>query len=415
MGIQSFAGSSVSTEGIVTVKITAERTATTLPVPLPAGNYRIDTGFSGTLWIIIKDGSGSTLADFSFATTSFFTISGVGTTIQVLSPSAAINGIVTVNLLKRGVVSSEFNTWKRITLNASYNTNMCSLVATNNKLYVVGGSSSTSWSEQAGTSGIQVWDKNISTPTTTMAYTPGTNLAGNNQACKIGTAIYFNRGNNGAAFFRFETTTNTLTEMASRPTLAAIDNLVPSSDGTKIFSFGSYSGTNAIYSYVYTVSTNSWARIADLPMGSGHGTHDFSGSDANHIYIYAKEGINNLYRYNISTNTYTDMGFAHGVSGSYNSRGARTIDGARYINAQPDTGSAPRNYTFWSIKTDGTAPASLVTTPGSVLTQNVDVTGTGLGDGGYAMAFDSDYVYWHGKNSPYVWYKSYSDFVTGLV
>ena len=79
MGIQSFAGSSVSTEGIVTVRITSTSTVSTLPVPLPAGTYTISTGYTGSMAVTLYDSNDNTVAFFSFSAQGMFTISSVAT------------------------------------------------------------------------------------------------------------------------------------------------------------------------------------------------------------------------------------------------------------------------------------------------------------------------------------------------
>lgn len=414
MGIQSFAGSSVSTEGIVTVKITSTATVSSLPVPLPAGTYQINTGYTGSMAVTLYDSSDNTVAFFSYAAQGMFSISSTATKIGIVCPSAAINGIVSIQKLSRGISSTAVPLTQWSTKSLSYTSPVwgASLQVVGSYVYLIGGNSDGTWDGINGNAAIQRWDMNPANSFTTV-YNPGnTSINGTNYSCVIGTNIYFTRGNaNTTAFYKYDTVANTVTTLASRSVVHALNGITASADGTKIYCFGAYSGTPDTAAEVYTVSSNTWARIADLPAGTW-GTGSFrDATNSNRLYPYGLTGLNTRYRYNADSNTYTNLG---GSDPDYYANVGNYSNSGNYWIQAGSTGGDPTSQ-FTAIKTDGTADAQYIYTPtAAALMRDSVISSMSNTNQGTSIAIGSTYTIVHTSSNSQVYYTPTAAFLGGF-
>ena len=393
---------SASTEGIVTVKLSTPVTETTLPVPLPAGNYRIDTGFSGTLSVELSDSGSNVLATFSFATTSFFTITGTATKIFVAGPVAATNGVVTVNLLQRGVVGTAI--WKVLNAEGANYKNV-GMGTCNGRFYIIGGNDSGSYNANDGIGTIRYWDKTSSSFVTQYN---STNIAGQTWfAGAVGNVFYFAyKAGTAATTFtlcKFDTTTGTLTTLATPPAYAsgALNNPILNNQGTKIYRFGNWDGASNNTCAVYDIATNTWTQLAALPSSAGVSWGTISHRDpANNdrINVYGISSQTQRYQYNIAANTFTALGSANNHSettdSAYTSQGGVTPNGKYFVyvgvSSTSTTGDIPYQV-FRQIKTDGSANVS---TAASTKKNSLPFKPSGVISGTTGnVYFDSDNMY----------------------
>lgn len=415
MGIQSFAGSSVSTEGIVTVKLTGTLNEKSLPVPFSPGNYRIDTGFSGSLRVAFKNAGGTTLSEFTFATTSFFTIADTATTVVVQCPQAAINGIITVQQLKRGVVATPG--WQPVALTAVGSNWGSTLQCWNNRVYLLGGVDSASWDGTGGTPSIQYWDKSNSSLTgaTTVVRAANSDINGVNSSVIVGDNIYFTRHkSNATALLRYNLTTNTLTSMASRPYSSTLAGLSVNSAGTKIYQFGAYeSGADNTRSIVYDIASNSWSSIANIPSGEYSGTSSLADPDNSNIINYFGNSSGKWWRYSISGNTYTDTGYT--VPTTYANQATAVNKKGIFKNDNSGTRPNITNFAYYWLNglNTGAAGAQGYIVPNTIYAPLPEDGTGGASNGGCSFASDSDYVYYHASNSNFLWYISKATFIAG--
>jgi len=399
MAIQSFAGSSVSTEGIVTVKITTPVTYTSFPVPLSPGNYRIDTGYSGTLYVSINDSSDNSLVSFTFATTSFFTVPATASKVLISGPVGAVNGVISVQQLKRGTLGGAV--WYTIPV-AGLNYRNSALIPCNGRLYMVGGNASGGYDAYDGTGVIRYWDKNTSNLTMTTQYS-ATNFAGQTFGVASGTNLYFYCKGGGQStaqgFYKFDTVAGTLTTLASMPAYAngALNNIVINNAGTKIYRFGNWSQANSSGAAVYDIASNSWSQLANTPYGDWGVGHHRDPSNADRINFFGHSSQTQRYRYNITANTYTALGSAgnHNTADStYTTQGGITPNGSYYVfggsNSLINTSAIPYQ-TYRQIKTDGTVDATTVSSD-SFSALPFKPNGNPNGGSSY-IQFDSDYMY----------------------
>jgi len=415
MGIQSFSGGTASTEGIVTVKLTGTLNTKSLPVPFSPGNYRIDTGFSGSLRVAFLNSGGTILSEFTFATTSFFTIIDTATSVVVQCPQNAINGIITVQQLKRGVVS--IPGWQPVTLTNTGSNWGATLQCWNNRVYLIGGVDSNSWDGTGGNPSIQYWDKSNSSLTgaTTVVRNANSDINGVNSSVIVGDNVYFHtHKQNQSAFRRFNLTTNTLTSMANRPWPGTLHGLSVNGAGTKIYMFGTYeSGGDNSRAAAYDIAGNSWSTIANIPAGEYSGTSSFADPANSNIINYFGNSAGKWWRYSISGNTYTDTGFT--VPTTYANQAA--IVGTKAIFKDANNGTRPNitNFSYYWLSGVNTG-ASGVTgqiTPNSIYAPLPEDGTGGASNGGCAFASDNDYVYYHASNSNYLWYISKAQFIAG--
>lgn len=414
MGIQSFAGASASTEGIVTVKLTGTLNEKSLPVPFSPGNYRIDTGFSGSLRVAFKNAAGTTLSEFTFATTSFFTISDTATSVVVQCPQAAINGIITVQQLKRGVVATPG--WQPVTITNTGALWGASLQCYNNRVYIIGGNDGGSWDNVGGSPSIQYWDKSNTTLTgaTTVVRGPNNDIAGTNSSVIVGSNLYFHtHARDNTTFRKFDLTTNTLSSLASKPWSNTLHGLVVDPTGTRIYMFGAYqSGGTDQRSAYYNIASNSWTSIANVPSGSWSATtNSIDPSNSNIINVFGNEAAK-WWRYSISGNTYTDTGFTapgcHAQSG--------TAVNGKMIFKTDNSGTRPNitNFGYYWQNGSNTGASGIQghIVPNSIYAP-LPEDGGSAGNSGSSFAADNDYVYYHASGSNYLWYMSKATFVAG--
>lgn len=414
MGIQSFAGANVSTEGIVTVKLTGTLNTRSLPVPFSPGNYRIDTGFSGSLRVAFLNNAGTVLSEFTFATTSFFTISDTATSVVVQCPQNAINGIITVQQLKRGVVS--IAGWQPITITNTGSLWGSSLQCWNNRVYIIGGTDGTSWDQTGGSASIQYWDKSNTSLTgaTTIVRAANSDIAAPNSSVIVGDNIYFHTHKRDVSTFRrFNLTTNTLASMAGKPWNNTLHGIVANSAGTKIYMFGAYeSGGDNARSSSYDIAANSWTSIANVPSGEYNGTvHSIDPDNSNIINVFGNSA-GKWWRYSISGNTYTDTGYT--APACYANVGVSV--NKKLIFKTDNSGTRPNitNFSYYwqnGVNT-GASGATGYITPNSIYAP-LPEDGGGASNAGISFAADNDYVYYHAANSNYLWYISKSQFISG--
>lgn len=415
MGIQSFAGANVSTEGIVTVKLTGTLNTRTLPVPFSPGNYRIDTGYSGSLRVAFLNAAGTSLTEFTFATTSFFTITDTATSIIIQCPQAAINGIIAVQQLKRGVVSVPG--WQPVTLTATGSLYGASLQCWNNRVYIIGGSDTAGWDKTSGSPSIQYWDKSNTSLTgaTTIVRSANNDIAAPNSSVIVGNNIYFHtHSRDNTTFRKFDLTTNTLSSLASKPWSNTLHGLVANAAGTRIYMFGAYQsgGTNQRSAY-YDIAANSWTSIANTPGGEYNGTvHSIDPDNSNIINVFGNSS-QNWWRYSISANTYTDTGYVAPVI--YNQVGV-SVNKKMIIKAD-NSGTRPNITNFAYYWQNGTNAGAATATTAQVVPNSIysplPEDGGGYGDSNSFFAADNDYVYYRTGNSNYLWYISKSQFISG--
>jgi hypothetical protein len=308
MAISKIQPVSFSTEGIATVKITSAQTKTTLPTSLAAGTYRMDTGFSGTIGVRLTNGS-TIVGSVTFATSCSITITGTATAIEIYAPLGAINGLVTLQFLARGVESSAQG-WSSITLLTDQH-RQASVHATTNGVYVVGGHNNpdNGWNTSGGTGTIEKWDRTSGATTTVLT---NSSINYGTYGVVVGTDIYFRTRQNGdVPWYKFATSTNTLTTLAIPTYRNPISSAVVSNDGTKIYVFGAYASSQVQAVQMYTISTNTWSvlQTGSMPWGGGgyggSAWTDPANNDA--IYVANHESQSNVYRYNITANTWTSM------------------------------------------------------------------------------------------------------------
>lgn len=416
MGIQSFAGGSTSTEGIVTVKITGTSTITTLPVPFSPGVYRADTGYNGQLSVSLYDSSDAVISSFLFTTTSMFSIPSTATKIGIACPSGALNGVVAIQALKRGVNGSSTPTtlWQTKTLANSAAVSGASLNIIGNYLYVVGGTATLGWDSTDGNAVIQRLDITNPSASFEVVYNPGnTSINGVNYSTIVGNDIYFTRGAaSGQGFYKFNVTTNTLTTLTSRLYIAGINNIFVNSTGTKIYQFGSYSNNPANKAQVYTIASNSWAALSDTPESASWGSSSFRHpTNPDILYPYGLTGFTQRYRYNVSTDTYTALGT--GRDATYANTGSLSPNGKYYLYAfdiQGDPAGQVR-----ALPTDGTTGPQNVVTPASVALGRDDIIPfTAATNSGTSLAVNNNYLYIHAGTSNKIYYTPTSAFLGGF-
>jgi hypothetical protein len=416
MGIQSFAGGSTSTEGIVTVKITGTSTVTTLPVPFSPGVYRADTGYNGQLSVTLYDSTDAVISSFLFTTTSMFTISATATKIGIACPSGALNGVVAIQSLKRGVngTATPTTAWLTKTLANSVAVQGASLNIIGNYLYLVGGTTTLGWDSTDGNAVVQRIDITNSSAAFEVVYNPGnTSINGLNYSAVVGNDIYFTRGSSSSTgFYKFNVLTNTLTTLASRLYTANLNNILVNSAGTKIYQFGSYSNNPTNKAQVYTISSNSWAGISDLPdngsWGSGSHRHP---TNSDILYPYGITGFSQRYRYNVSTDTYTGLGGTK--DNLYANTGSLSPNGNYYLYGFDPTGDPSGQVK--ALPTNGATGPQNVTTPSSVALGRDDIIPlTSATNQGTALAVTSNYLYIHAGTSNKLYYTPSSAFLGGF-
>lgn len=416
MGIQSFAGSNVSTEGIVTVKITGTSTITSLPVPFSPGVYRADTGYNGQLSITLYDSSDGVISSFLFTTTSMFTITGTATKIGIACPSGAINGVVAIQSLKRGVngVTTPTTTWQTKTLANSTAVSGASLNIIGNYLYMIGGTTSQGWDASDGNAVVQRIDITNPSAAFEVVYNPGnTSINGVNYSAVIGNDIYFTRGNaSTTGFYKFNVVSNTVTTLATRPYIAAINNIVANSAGTKIFQFGAYSNNPSNKAQVYTIASNSWATISDVPdSGSWGSSSHRHPTNSDTLYPYGLTGFSQRYRYNISSDTYTGLGGTKDQT--YANTGSLSPNGNYFLYGNDMVGDPAGQ--IRALPTNGTTGPVNVTTPTSVALGRDDIIPyVASTSSGVSLAVTSNYLYVHASVSNKLYYTPTSAFLGGF-
>lgn len=415
MGIQSFAGVNVSTEGIVTVKLTGTLNTRSLPVPFSPGNYRIDTGFSGSLRVAFLNNAGTILSEFTFATTSFFTISDTATSVVIQCPQNAINGIITVQQLKRGVVSVAG--WQPVTITNTGSLWGASLQCWNNRVYIIGGTSQSTWEGTSGSASIQYWDKSNSSLTgaTTVVRAANADLAGASISALVGNSLYLSTGKRDSTTFRrFDLTNNTMSNLAGKPWNNTLHGYVANSAGTRIYMFGAYeSGGTDQRSAYYDISANTWTTIANVPNGSWNATvHSIDPDDANVLNVFGNEA-GKWWRYSISANTYTDTGYS--VPGCHANQTSASVN-KKMIFKTDNSGTRP-NITNFAYYWQNGANTGAQAGQGHIVPNSIYAPlpedGGGAGNSGCAMAADNDYIYYHALNSNFLWYIPRAQFVSG--
>jgi hypothetical protein len=416
MGIQSFSGGSASTEGIVTVKITGTSTITTLPVPFSAGVYRADTGYNGQLSVSLYDASDVVIASFLFTTTSMFTIPSTATKIGIACPSGALNGVVAIQSLKRGVngITTPLTTWSTKTLANTVAVSGASLNIIGNYLYVMGGTTTAGWDSADGNAVVQRLDITNPSATFQVVYNPGnTSINGVNYSAVVGNDIYFTRGAaSNLGFYKFNVVSNTVTNLADKLYISKINNLVVNSAGTKIYIFGAYANTPSSKAQVYTIASNSWAAISDVPdsgsWGSGSHRHPTK-SDV--LYPYGLTGFTQRYRYNVSSDTYTGLGGSRDQT--YANTGSLSPNGNYFIYGNDMVGDPAGQ--IRALPTDGTTGPVNVTTPTSVALGRDDILPyVAATSSGVSLAINSNYLYIHASTSDKVYYTPTGAFLGGF-
>jgi hypothetical protein len=441
MAISKTNPASTSTEGIVTIKISSTAVTATLPVPFPAGNYRVDTGFSGTLNIAILNASNTAVASFSFATSSFFTLAETASKVIISGPAAAVNGIVSFQQLQRGVAGTSIDTaWSSVTLANTTTHGAAGLEFVGNAAYIIGGNADGNYNTAGTTSTIEKYDFTTSTLSTVV--TSSADLAGWVSTAVCGTDIYFitgygvngftgTSGSGTQRLYKFSTTTNTVSTMAARPAWSKLNCLVANAAGTKIYSFGSWDSTATnlhAASYVYDVAGNSWSSI--LPMPSDFKDTDNLGRN-DHLNLQNTDQIlffkhrqtstspsGKLWRYNISTNTYTQLDAAIGPEAYQTGGGLIRKSGAAYgiyvaAASGTATGTSPNNNFF-----DVCRRSILTGNPETVQNTNT-LTQAPPGNGtqqGTKLAFNDTYVcYINTSTLGTFWYRPIDNFIYGLL
>ena len=413
MGIQSFAGGSVSTEGIVTVKITSTSTLSSLPVPLPAGTYQINTGYTGSMAITLYDSSDNTVGFFSFSAQGMFTLSSVATKIGIVNPSAALNGIISIQKLSRGISSSPvaLTQWATKALANTSAVWGSSLQVVNGYVYLIGGHNGTSWDTATGNAVIQRWDMNPAN-SFSVVYNPGnTSITGTNYSTVIGNYIYFVTGaGNTQALFRFNTVDNTLSTMASRAISHSLNNIAANADGTKIYQFGAHGGSNTNGAEAYTVSSNTWTTIADAPGTWGTGSFK-DPSNPLRMYPYGNTGQATRWRYNADTNTYTNLG---GNNEQFYANTGNYSNSGNYFIQTVTTAGDPTSQ-FKAIKTDGTINSQFIYTPtAAALMRDSVITGLENTNSGSTIGVGSTYTMVHAAAQNVVYYTPTAAFLGGF-
>ena len=396
MAVSRLVPASTSSEGIVTIKMTSSQTKTTLPVPFPAGNYRVDTGYSGTVAVRLWNGS-TKLGEFSFATSSFFNLASTATELEINAPGAAVNGIMSFQLLSRGVAGTTagWNVLPLVTDQHRYG----AIIPNSNGVFIVGGHNSDGWSAVGGTGTIEKWDK--SSGTTTVVATNSTALNMGVVAVGVGTDIYWKKKDPAVkTFYKFDTTTNTLTTLAASTFSHGLSAAVANTAGTKIYWFGSYSEPSGNYlkCEVYTIATNTWATIADLPFsGAGYGGVAWNNpANADTLYVSDFVDQTTVQRYNITANNWTSMA-AESKTGWYDCQGTLSPTGAYYWRpTQPTTTTDLSTGWFGATAIDGSARyLNLATYPSTMWGLPV-IASSGINPvsmNGSSLAKDSTYAY----------------------
>ena len=333
--------------------------------------------------------------------------------IGIVNPSAAINGIVSVQKLSRGIssVAVPLTQWATKSLANSSAIWGSSLQIVNGFLYVIGGHSGSSWDNTTGDAVIQRWDMNPANAFT-VVYNPGnTSIAGTNYSTVIGNFIYFIRGSgDGQSLYRFNTADNTLTTMASRSVVHNLNNIVANSDGTKIYQFGAHGAGNTNAAEVYTVANNTWATIADAPGTWGSGSYRDQ-SNPLRMYPYGNTGQTTRWRYNADTNTYTNLGGAN--ESFYANTGNHSISGSFFIQAVTTAGDPTSQ--FKAIKTDGTSNSQFIYTPtAAALIRDSVITGLESTNAGCSVAVGSTYTAVHAGAQSVIYYTPTSAFLGGF-
>lgn len=415
MAISRLVPTSFSTEGIATVKITGTATITAFTVPLPAGTYKISSGYSGSIAITLYDASDNPLNYFTFATQGMFTINQTAAKVGIVAASAAINGIVDFNILQRGkdATALGLTLWNTKALANVDATAFASMQVVNGYLYVIGGHNGVEWNTTTGNAVIQRWDMNPAN-SFSVVYNPGnTSINGANSSVVSGNYIYFTRGNAApSALLRFDTTNNTITTLTNRPVGQTLGSILINNAGTKIYSFGSYQN-GAARSFVYDIATNAWTEIAGLPQTSdGWGGNQFRNpNNSDQINIIGMSGQTPRYRYNIAANTYTNLG-GENIS-FYTNQGSITPNNNYYITTRTLAGTPQSQFSAW--KTDGSEDTQYVYTPtAAALVRDSIISATQETNGGNSIAINSTYVFARTKAQTAVYYTPTTAFLGAL-
>lgn len=146
-----------------------------------------------------------------------------------------------------------------------------------------------------------------------LAWGETTTLPANNAeigVAAIGTDMYLVGGNpNGANVYKFDTLTNTLTQLSNLPYSAY--GIGVTSYGTDLYIFGGRptSGTKAYgYAYKYDTLSDTYTQLTSMPYISGQTPIVRKGTDIYLIGGHTGSGVHaNMYKYNILTDTYTKL------------------------------------------------------------------------------------------------------------
>jgi len=424
MAINRLTPASTSTEGIVTIKIAQEVSEKTVPTSFPAGNYRIDTGASGLIKVALLKSDGSLELEFSFTTSSFFTIANTVTKVQIVATTASVNGIVTFQQLSRGVVST--NIWSYSTPGGDLQRG-CKAVnnAANTAIYFVGGTNDTDWSVQSGAGIVRKWVKSTNTWSTVV--TGNTNINYQVHGVAVNNVMYFCNTTNTSNWYKFDTATETVTTLSAPSYPIRIGTAVKNNQNTKIYALGSYQNATPMSFRVYTIATNTWANLTTAPFGSGGygGANSWAHpSDNDKLYWSDTQAQTTIYRYNITADTWTDTGISvinvDYTSGTertnYNGLGSLTPSGNYFIYSYDSNRSA--SATTIPSATDWCYNNSIPTVRPVALTGIYSQPATGSRDSWHQsmVHFDDTNIYVFGGMSTLnpggIWYVPYATFLS---
>lgn len=230
---------------------------------------------------------GTTNAAFYAAGSTNLNTSGNNSAVQKYDPTTGV-----VSLVASGTTRDELNS-------ANTGTNTC--------FYIVRGTRNDTWANLTAeineyTASTNTWATKASSPESG----GGNGLAVSGSDGKIYYGGGYNGGTDSASFYVYDPATNTHTLKAVLPTTAVRSAGSTSIDGV-IYVFGD-SNANG-WTYKYTIATNTWTRLTDLPVGQtpvyNGGANAISATQIAYYVYSTTASARHTYDYNPSTNTHT--------------------------------------------------------------------------------------------------------------
>lgn len=394
MAISKFP-SEFSVEPIFTLTIDQyPKSLTTLPSPLPPGNYRLDTEYAtDTIYLnFLTAGTDTTDTIVTLIANQnrsiFFSLSTTcDRALLVNSETAADSGaIVTVERLKRGLPTEGTNAmpYERYEIPDTGYIGWASgaIEIVGDKLYLIGGNvnQNESWSTtNTGNNGqIRSLDlTDLANPTwTTHVSASGSSFDGNvcPGSAVVGTDIYFQvptSSGDACHFFKYDTVGASVQEFGAMPSYidTSIAPLIVDNTGTYIYKYGNYNVGQTVGRF--TVSSGTWTQLNNLPFNGRYaGYHNPHPTDADKMILRGINAQASFYYHNFGADTYT-AGAALSASldplNDHQAKGALSPNGDYYIVPIDTFASTATNADQKIYNVLGIYPSDSITTSASLV------------------------------------------------